>query len=122
MEKLEAKPDSSFEQNNNTKVSLEDFLTTYNDIESKISKIVSPAKINDVNGKYNNIYQNLKILHTTEKINMELLEKIDALRKYRNYLVHGQDMTINAKFYYLAKDIKKELETLPNNKKTNESN
>lgn len=122
VEKLEAKPDSSFEQNNNTKVSLEDFLTTYNDIESKISKIVSPAKINDVNGKYNNIYQNLKILHTTEKINMELLEKIDALRKYRNYLVHGQDMTINAKFYYLAKDIKKELETLPNNKKTNESN
>ena len=122
MEELEANPDSSFEQINNTKVSLEAFLTTYNDIESKISKIVSPAKIDAVNSKYNNIYQNLKILYSTEKINMELLEKIDALRKYRNYLVHGQDMSINAKFYYLAKDIKKELEILTNNKKANESN
>ena len=54
VEELEANPDSSFEQINNTKVSLEAFLTTYNDIESKISKIVSPAKIDAVNSKYNN--------------------------------------------------------------------
>lgn len=114
---LEAKSNINFNRDSNVKVSLEDFLTTYNDIESKISEIVNSVKINNLNDKNKNIYQNLKILQSSEKIDMELLNKIDSLRKYRNYLVHGQDMAINAKFYYLAKDIKEELETLPKKKK-----
>lgn len=113
---LEAKSNINFNRDSNVKVSLEDFLTTYNDIESKISEIVNSVKINNLNDKNKNIYQNLKILQSSEKIDMELLNKIDSLRKYRNYLVHGQDMAINAKFYYLAKDIKEELETLPKKK------
>ena len=113
---LEAKSNINFNRDSNVKVSLEDFLTTYNDIESKISEIVNSVKINNLNDKNKNTYQNLKILQSSEKIDMELLNKIDSLRKYRNYLVHGQDMAINAKFYYLAKDIKEELETLPKKK------
>lgn len=83
---LEAKSNINFNRDSNVKVSLEDFLTTYNDIESKISEIVNSVKINNLNDKNKNIYQNLKILQSSEKIDMELLNKIDSLRKYRNYL------------------------------------
>ena len=90
MEKLEEESESISEKNNNDKVSIEDFLITYNNIESKISNLVSSSV--RINGKYNNMHQNLKILESGKKIDIKLLEKINILRRYRNYLVHGRDM------------------------------
>jgi len=104
MEKLEEESESISEKNNNDKVSIEDFLITYNNIESKISNLVSSSV--KINGKYNNMHQNLKILESGKKIDMKLLEKINILRRYRNYLVHGRDMIVDEKVYYLAKKIK----------------
>ncbi|MEZ7743123.1 hypothetical protein O3884_07785 [Gemella sp. 20925_1_85] len=110
MEKLEEESESISEKNNNDKVSIEDFLITYNNIESKISNLVSSSV--KINGKYNNMHQNLKILESGKKIDMKLLEKINILRRYRNYLVHGRDMIVDEKVYYLAKKINEELEKL----------
>ena len=101
MEKLEEESESISEKNNNDKVSIEDFLITYNNIESKISNLVSSSV--RINGKYNNMHQNLKILESGKKIDIKLLEKINILRRYRNYLVHGRDMIVDEKVYYLAK-------------------
>ena len=109
-EKLEEKTDNFSEQNDSDKVNLEDFLITYNNIESKISNLVSSSV--RVNGKYNNMHQNLKILKSGKKIDMKLLEKIDILRRYRNYLVHGRDIIVDEKVYHLAKKINEELEQL----------
>ena len=109
-EKLEEKTDSFSEQNNSDKVSLEDFLKTYNSIESSISNLVSSSV--KIDGKYANMYQNLKILRYEGKIDAKLFEKINVLRRYRNYLVHGQDMIMDEKVYYLAKEINEELEKL----------
>lgn len=110
MEKLEEESESISEKNNNDKVSIEDFLITYNNIESKISNLVSSSV--RINGKYNNMHQNLKILESGKKIDIKLLEKINILRRYRNYLVHGRDMIVDEKVYYLAKKINEELEKL----------
>ena len=124
MEKLEEESKNITEKNNNDKVSndkvsIEDFLITYNNIESKISNLVSSSV--RINGKYN-MHQNLKILESGKKIDMKLLEKINILRRYRNYLVHGRDMIIDEKVYHLAKEINEELELLRSSKKVNESN
>ena len=119
-EKLEEKTDNFSEQNDSDKVSLEDFLKTYNSIESSISNLVSSSV--KIDGKYTNMYQNLKILRYEGKIDTKLFEKISVLRRYRNYLVHGQDMIMDEKVYYLAKEINKELEILRSSKKVNESN
>lgn len=108
--KLEEKTDSFSEQNNSDKGSLEDFLKTYNSIESSISNLVSSSA--KIDGKYTNMYQNLKILRYEGKIDTKLFEKINVLRRYRNYLVHGQDMIMDEKVYYLAKKINEELEKL----------
>ena len=110
MEKLEEESESISEKNNNDKVSIEDFLITYNNIESKISNLVSSSV--RINGKYNNMHHNLKILESGKKIDIKLLEKINILRRYRNYLVHGRDMIVDEKVYYLAKKINEELEKL----------
>jgi hypothetical protein len=58
------------------------------------------------------MHQNLKILKSGKKIDMKLLEKIDILRRYRNYLVHGRDIIVDEKVYHLAKKINEELEQL----------
>ena len=58
------------------------------------------------------MHQNLKILESGKKIDIKLLEKINILRRYRNYLVHGRDMIVDEKVYYLAKKINEELEKL----------
>lgn len=108
--KLGEKTDSFSEQNNSDKVSLEDFLKTYNSIESSISNLVSSSV--KIDGKYTNMYQNLKILRYEGKIDTKLFEKINVIRRYRNYLVHGQDMIMDEKVYYLAKKINEELEKL----------
>lgn len=111
--KLEEEMQDDFWENNSSEASIENFLITYNNIESKILNLVSSSI--RINGKYNNMYQNLKILQSEEKIDMQFFKKINILRKYRNYLVHGQDMTMDEKFYFLAKSINKELEMMLNN-------
>ena len=116
--KLEEKMDSVSEQNNSGKVSLEDFLRTYNNIESNVFNLVSSST--KINVGYESMYQNLRILVYEEKIDIELFDKINNLRKYKNYLLNGKDMIVNEKVYYLSKKINEELEILRNSKKVNE--
>ncbi len=109
IEELEEAPSDINKTENN--ITIGDFLNIYNQIERKISDIAKPFHDKKINST-NNMYHNLKLVMYSEKIDEKLLEQINSLRKYRNYLVHGRDMNVDKKFYNLASNINQILDNI----------
>lgn len=92
---------------------LADFLKTYNEIDQMLSQAVEkllPNQENKNNHKNNNMYQNLKTIVSKELLPMNILGELNYLRKYRNYVVHGVDVSISQKAYTQIVKLKEEIE------------
>lgn len=78
---------------------LSEFLKTYNEIESLLNKIVEKSfsqgssDSQNVNPKQS-IYFSLKMLSSIGLLPPSLLDEINALRKYRNLVVHSSQTTV----------------------------
>jgi hypothetical protein len=89
---------------------LADFLKTYNEIERMLAEKVFAIMGKDYQNRNQvSMYQNLKILVSTGVIEKNLYDEIDYLRRYRNSIVHGLDMSVSQKACDTANHIRDEL-------------
>jgi hypothetical protein len=90
---------------------LPEFLKAYNEIERIIDNLAEGYIAEG--HKPNQMYQNLKMLLSSEKISQSLANDINILRQYRNFLVHGNEMLVSHEKCSLALNVLNKLKNTP---------
>jgi len=98
-----------------TQADLGEFLRTYNQLEQLIIDFAGELVRNDqrnVTGFRPRILESMAVLGMHEIIYTELRSNIDELRRYRNGLVHGTDLTVSVPILNRLTEIYQDLETI----------
>lgn len=85
---------------------LQDFLSSYNEIEALIKKKYAEVSKSQYKlREMENMYSKIKFLQQMNAISGNLSGEVDTLRKYRNYVVHSTDMSVDKQMVRNAKII-----------------
>lgn len=109
-------PDHSSEQREIEKASLfNDFVYYYNQLESMISRFATKTDHNNFR-QYFSMFESLDFLKKSGLINPSLLEEINAIRKYRNSIMHSDPYKFQNEMTFKIKDLVSRVENALANK------
>lgn len=88
---------------------LEEFMITYNQLENSIHSFLIQKQVYQNQGEHFVFYKSIYHLKNLGVISEALCRSLQEIRKYRNYLVHGNDMTVSHGTYDLLESLYKKV-------------
>ncbi len=80
------------------------------------STVGTPDNLDETNPKIGSDYQDIYILGSANILSNELIGRLNALRKYKNYVLHGSDMIVSNEYLAEARDIESQLKRVKSEK------
>ena len=100
---------SSTDETEKSNNHLQEFMLLYNQLERSIGLFIE--KHFDTHSNYRQpLYKNLYFLMTSGIINDNQFQMLQEIRKYRNYLVHGDTMFVDEQTFNILKELYQSLE------------